>query len=177
MVIEVSPLVHIEIVVRDAERAYEFLNKIFGAEKVEIEFAEFLSSSPVAKVVHVQLGNVILQFIEPTSEKVQSLWSEHLKEKGPGVHNLTFLVKDVKEAAKALKQEGAKTLLKMSFDWSKLMDPEDLRPNIPPTHMIGGEDIVGFRFELAESRYKEDKIPEGLKIKSSYDLQRGDALY
>ncbi|MFX1296787.1 MAG: VOC family protein, partial [Promethearchaeota archaeon] len=68
MVIEVSPLVHIEIVVRDAEKAFEFLNRVFGAEKTEIEFANFLSRSPVAKVVHVQLGNVILQFIEPTGE-------------------------------------------------------------------------------------------------------------
>ena len=33
--------------------------------------------------------------------------------------------------------------------------------------MIGGEEIVGFRFELAESPYKEDKIPEEYKIKSS----------
>lgn len=176
MVIDLSPLVHIEIVVRDAEKAFEFLNRVFGAEKTEIEFANFLSRSPVAKVVHVQLGNVILQFIEPTGEKVKTLWSEHLEEKGPGVHNLTFLVKDVKAAAKALKEEGAKTLLKMSFDWTKLLNPEDLREKIPPVHMIGGEDIVGFRFELAESPNKDDKIPEGLKIKPSYDLQRGDAL-
>lgn len=172
MVIKVSPLVHIEIVVRDAEKAYEFLNRIFGAEKVEVEFANVLSSMGVVKAVHVQLGNVILQFIEPTSDKLQTLWSKHLKEKGPGVHNLTFVVKDVKEAAKAFRQEGVKTLIKFPVDWSQLIDPEDLRPNVPPVHMIGGEEIVGFRFELAESPIKENKIPEGLKIKPSYDLKR-----
>ena len=33
-------------------------------------------------------------------------------------------------------------------------------------------DIVGFRFEFQEIPYREDKVPEGHKIKSSYDLKR-----
>ncbi len=38
--------------------------------------------------------------------------------------------------------------------------------------MLEGEDIVGFRFELQELPYKEDRIPEGFKIKATYDLHR-----
>ena len=154
LVIEVSPLVHIEIVVRNAEKAYEFLNKVFGAEKTEIEFANFLSSFGVAKVVHVKLGDVVLQFIEPLID--EGLWAEHLKEKGPGVHNLTFMVKNMKEAVKALEQEGAKVLLEMPFDWGELLGPENVRPDVAPVTMIGSEDIVGFRLELAENPVKGD---------------------
>jgi len=38
--------------------------------------------------------------------------------------------------------------------------------------MLEGEDIVGFRFELQEIPYKEDRIPEGYKIQSTYNLKR-----
>ncbi|MFW9999706.1 MAG: VOC family protein [Candidatus Hermodarchaeota archaeon] len=170
MVIEVSPLVHIEIVVPDAEKAFEFLNRVFGAKKVEEDLANYLSRSPAVKVVHVQLGNVILQFIEPLKEG--TLWSDHLKEKGPGVHNLNFHVKDVKEVAKVFKEEGLKTLFKLRVDRTQFIDPEDLRPDIPPVYMLEANDIVGFRFELGEIPYKEDRIPEGYKIQPNYDLKR-----
>jgi len=170
MVIEVSPLMHIEIVVPDAQKAYEFLKRVFGAKKVEKDLANYLSRSPAVKVVHVQLGNVILQFIEPLTEG--TLWADHLKEKGPGVHNLNFHVKDVTEVAKTFKQEGLKTLFKLRVDRTQFLNPEDLRPNIPPVYMLEGEDIVGFRFELQEIPYKEDRIPEGYKIQSTYDLKR-----
>jgi catechol 2,3-dioxygenase-like lactoylglutathione lyase family enzyme len=170
MVVEVSPLVHIEIVVPDADKAYEFLNRVFGAKKVEEDVANYLSQSPAVKVVHVQLGNVILQFIEPIKEG--TLWADHLKKKGPGVHNLNFHVKNIKEVAKIFKQEGLKTLFKLRVDWTQYTDPEVLRPNVPPVYMLEGEDIVGFRFELEEIPYKEDKIPEGIQIKTSYDLKR-----
>ena len=154
MVIEVSPLVHIEIVVRDAEKAYEFLNRIFGAEKTEIEFAKFLSSGGAANVVHVRLSNVILQFVEPLVD--EGLWAEDLKKKGPGVHNLTFVVEDMKKAVMALEKEGAKVLLEMPFDWTKLYG-KYARTDVAPVHMISGEDIVGFRFELAEMPLKSSQ--------------------
>ena len=157
MSIELSPLVHIEIVVRDAEKAYEFLKKIFGAEKTQIEFANFLSSFGVAKTVHVKLSNVILQFIEPLIDR--TLWANHLKEKGPGVHNLTFIVDDINKAKKALEQEGVKVLLEMPFDWKRLLG-SDVRRDTPPVAMIGGEDIVGFRFELSENPLKNGKSPD-----------------
>jgi catechol 2,3-dioxygenase-like lactoylglutathione lyase family enzyme len=67
MPVKVSPLVHIEIVVRDAEEAYQFLNRVFGAQKTQLEFASFLDN-PDNHVVHVELGGVVLQFIEPRRE-------------------------------------------------------------------------------------------------------------
>ena len=152
MPVRVSPLVHIEIVVRDAEEAYRFLNKVFGSEKTQIEFANFLDG-PVNHVVHVELGGVILQFIEPRMEGTS--WSEFLKEKGPGVHNLTFTVENIDATVKALEKEGASVLFSFPLDWSQMAEflPPDtsLKPDMPPVYMIGAEEKVGFKLELAES--------------------------
>ena len=154
--VDVSPLVHIEIVVRSAEKAYEFLNRVFGAEKTEIEVANFLSSFGVAKVMHVKLGDVVLQFIEPLTDA--SPWADHLNEKGPGVHNLTFSVKNMKEAIEALEKEGAKTLFEMPFDWGELFGSKNVRPDVAPVAMIGSEDILGFRLELSEDIFRGEKL-------------------
>lgn len=152
MTVKVSPLVHIEIVVRDAEEAYQFLNRVFGAEKTQIEFAKMLDG-PGGHVVHVELGGVVLQFIEPRQEG--TLWSNFLKEKGPGVHNLTFTVENMEEAVSALEKEGAPVLLKFPINWERLA--EIISPDVtlgaepPPVHMIGSEEKVGFRIELGEN--------------------------
>ena len=81
-----------------------------------------------------------LQFIEPLSEG--TLWADHLKEKGPGVHNLNFYVRDVKEVAKVFKDEELKTLFKLRVDWTQFFDPEDINQKIPPVYMLEGEEIV-----------------------------------
>jgi catechol 2,3-dioxygenase-like lactoylglutathione lyase family enzyme len=160
MAVSVSPLAHIEIVVRDAEKAAAFLSRVFGAQKTQEAFANFLSS-PFAKVIHVELGNVVLQFIEPIVQ--QGLWADHLREKGAGVHNLTFLVDDLPAAVRALDKEGARVLLEMPFDWPGLFGPENVRPDVPPVTMIGSEEMVGFRLELAESPVKGERSLEGLE--------------
>jgi len=160
MPVKVSPLVHIEIVVPDADEAYRFLNRVFGAQKTQLEFANFLDG-PANHVVHVELGGVVLQFIEPREEG--TLWSDFLKEKGAGVHNLTFIVDDINEAVKALESEGAPVLLKFPLDWAQMAEffPPGItiRTDVPPLHMIGGEEKVGFRFELSESPTGEEIPP------------------
>ena len=163
MPVKLSPLVHIEIVVRDADEAYQFLNRVFGVQKTQLEFANFLDG-PVAHVVHVELGGVVLQFIEPRVEG--TLWSNFLKEKGSGVHNLTFIVEDIDEAVKALESEGVPVLLRFPLDWAQLAKffppGVTLRPDVPPVHMTGGEEKVGFRFELSESPTGEEIAPSEL---------------
>ena len=87
----VSPLVHIEIVVSDANLAAAFLEKVFGAQRTEPELVRFLNETALGlvKIEHIQLGNVVLQFVEPLPEG-EDVWAEHLRKKGPGVHNLTL---------------------------------------------------------------------------------------
>ena len=155
MTVEISPLAHIEAVVRDADAAAEFLIKVFGVQRVQADLVEFLneSFSEQFKIVHVELGQIVLQFVEPLSE--ESLWAEHLREKGPGIHNLTFGVDDVQKAAAIMAQEGAPTLMTFDLDWAKLLEPSTIREDVPPVHIIGSEEILGFRLELNESPVRE----------------------
>jgi hypothetical protein len=151
MPVDVSPLAHIEVVVRDADLAADVLARVFGATRVQEDLVAFLNESfqGLVKVVHVELGQVVLQFVEPLSEDI--LWAEHLRTRGPGVHNLTFGVASIQEAASLLAQEGAPTLLTFGLDWAKLAGPDAVRENAPPVHIIGSEEIIGFRLELNES--------------------------
>ena len=149
MTVQLSPLIHIEVVVHDADEAAACLKRVFGAEKTQLEFAESLSS-PDGKVIHVDLGAVI-QFIEQLTK--EELWAEHLRTNGPGVHNLTYVVNDVKEAAQLLGKEGAPTLLEMHFEWSQLA-PDLARSDPLPVVMMSGEEMIGFRLELSENPAK-----------------------
>jgi catechol 2,3-dioxygenase-like lactoylglutathione lyase family enzyme len=152
MPVNVSPLVHIEIVVRDADAAADFLDRVFGAKRTEEDLVKLLNETALGllKVAHVQLGNVVLQFIEPLSEG-NDVWAEHLRKKGPGVHNLTFQVDNVRETAEVLAREGAPTLFTFALDWGRLFGANKVREDAAPVYMVGSEEIVGFRLELFES--------------------------
>ncbi len=155
MPVNVSPLVHIEIVVRDVNAAVAFLERVFGAERTEQDIVSFLNETAAGffKVEHVQLGNVVLQFVEPSPEG-GDVWAEHLRKKGPGVHNLTFQVDNVLETSEILAKEGALTLFTLPLNWEKLVGPDNVRENVPPVYMVGSEEIVGFRLELYENPLK-----------------------
>ena len=156
MAATVYPMVHIEIVVRDADAAADFLERVFGAERTEPEMVRLLNETAAGllKIEHVEMGNVVLQFIEPLTDG-DDVWAEHLRKKGPGVHNLTFRVDDVREVAATLAKEGAPTLFTFHLDWAKALGPDLVREDIPPVHMVGSEEIVGFRLELGENPLKE----------------------
>jgi len=148
-----SPLIHIEVVVSDAEEAYQFLNKCFGAQKTQGDMArcagEAWMDGKQQKVLHVDMGGLVIQFVQPLVAE-GNLWADFLKEKGPGVHNITFIVDDVRKAAKLMAQEGAPTLLDIAphFNLKKTEEITGMPSEPFEAMMFGGEDKVGFRFEL-----------------------------
>lgn len=149
----VSPMLHIELTVRDAEETYQLLRKIFGSEKVEEKFANFLDS-PFMHIIHVNLGNVVLQYCQPLQE--QGSWYEQLRDKGPGVHNITFVVENMEETMKAIEAAGAQDLFAFPLDWAQLVDPKKLKPNIPPVHMVNTMEKIGFHLEIGERPSHEE---------------------
>lgn len=155
MPVNVSPLIHIEIAVRDVNVAVAFLERVFGAKRTQQERVRLINEAAlgVLKVEHVQLGNVVLQFVEPLVD-IGDVYSEHLRKKGPGVHNLTFQVDNVVETATLLAKEGAPTLFTVPLNWEKLLGTDKVRENVPPVYMVGSEEIVGFRLELYENPAK-----------------------
>ncbi len=159
MTIKLSPLVHIEITVPNAEEAYQVLHKVFGAKRVQEPFEKFLDGE-IVKVIHVGLGDVVLQFIEPVQEGTS--WYEQLKTKGPGVHNLTFTVENIKETVKELEKEGGIVpLFSFDLEWEKMIPSQYLNPNAKTIYMMDSMEKFGFHLELAEVPYTKDlKLPE-----------------
>ncbi|MBR9909274.1 MAG: hypothetical protein GYB33_02850 [Gammaproteobacteria bacterium] len=146
MTIKLSPLVHIEIVVHDADAAYELLQRVFGATKVEEPFADQLQNmGGLVRIIHVELGGTILQLIEPSD---YGSWAEQLKSSGPGVHNITYQVDHISHAIKALADEGCKTQSQLPIDLKLLLGADTPAPAEPNACMIDTRDKLGFRLEL-----------------------------
>ena len=169
MTIKLSPLAHIEITVPNAEKAYQLLHNIFGAEKVLEPFAKFLDGK-IVKVIHVGLGDVVLQFIEPVQEGTS--WYNQLKTKGPGVHNLTFTVDNIKEAVKELEKEGnIVPLFSFDLEWEKIIPSKFVNPNAKTIYMMDCMEKFGFHLELAEVPFTEDlKLPETQYVTGENEL-------
>lgn len=146
MTIKLSPLVHIEIVVHDADTAYNMLHRVFGATKVEEKFSDYLENlGGLERIIHVELGGTILQLIEPGD---YGTWAEQLKNHGPGVHNITYQVDNIEPAIAALEKEGCPLLSKLPIDLKLMLGDDTPKPNEPNACMINTKDMLGFRLEL-----------------------------
>lgn len=155
---DISPMLHIELVTPDADKTVELVKKVFGSEKVELEFANFLDGK-FNKVVHVNLSNVVLQYIEPLVK--MGSWYELLQKNGTYVHNLTFAVKNMKEIVAKFKKEGIKPIFSFKLEWNQILD--DIKPGPRPVYMMDTLDKLGFYLELGELP-PEDEIDTFSKL-------------
>ena len=154
MTVKFLDLMHIEITVPNAEEAYQILHNVFGAEKVQEEFAGLLDGE-TNRVIHVGLGDVVLQFIEPVAEG--SSWDTQLKTKGSGVHNLTFSVKNAEDAANEMeKLGGIKPLFTFDLEWGNMIPSQFLKPGIKKVFMMDSMEKLGFHLEFGENPLKEE---------------------
>ena len=153
MVVNFQDLLHIEISVPNAEKAYQILHNVFGAEKVQEEFAGFLDGE-YNKVIHVGLGDVVLQFIEPLVEG--SSWDNQLKTKGPGVHNLTFGVESADDAANEMERLGGiKPLFTFELEWKNMIPTQMLKTEVGKVYMMDSMEKLGFHLEFGDNPVKE----------------------
>ena len=152
----VSPMMHIELVTPDIEKTYELLHEVFGSEKVEIEFANFLNS-PISRVIHVNLGNVVLQYIQPTVkiENEFGSWYKLLEKNGSYVHNITFIVDDLDDVVEKFKKEGIEPLFTFPLQWEKLN--ENIKSKMKPVHMMNTMEKLGFYMEFGEIPTEEER--------------------
>ena len=130
------------------EETCGFLKKVFGSKDVEEDFAGFLDSD-FMKVRHVNLSNVVLQYCQPLVE--EGSWYEQLKKKGPGVHNITFVVDNMDQTMKRARAAGAEDLFVFSPDWAQFIGPDNVKEDVPPVHMVNTIDLLGFHLELWEN--------------------------
>ncbi len=64
------------VVVPNAEEAYRLLSSLFSAEKIQEKLSKFLGGE-TAKVIHVGIGDVVLQYIEPITK--EGIWYNQIK--------------------------------------------------------------------------------------------------
>ena len=147
MIGRVTPMLHIELTNDDADATYQLLKKVFGSEKVELKFADFLDSD-FMKIIHVNLSDVVLQYCQPLVQ--EGSWYEQLRDHGPGVHNITFVVEDMGQTMSAIEKAGAQDLFTFPLDWGLVLGPENVKSDVAPVHMVNTMEILGFHLELSE---------------------------
>ncbi|KKK40393.1 hypothetical protein LCGC14_0901700 [marine sediment metagenome] len=173
MTVKLSPLVNIGVVVPNAEGAYQLLHNLFGARKVQEELTNFLNGD-LATVIHVGLGDVVLQFIEPIAE--EGVFYNHLLNKGPGVHNLTFIVEDIKDVIKEMeKQDGIDVLFTFDLEWEKFIASDYTNPNGKTIYMMDTMEKIGFHLGLSEKPGRSELILPQTQYVTGFDNLIGDA--
>jgi methylmalonyl-CoA/ethylmalonyl-CoA epimerase len=93
---------HIAIVVKDIDEAVKSYGDMFGFKLVNK--MEFPGGESV--VANIKAGDVVLELFQPT--KVGSNFDKFLKEKGGGLHHISFLTEDIAKDIKNIKAKGKK---------------------------------------------------------------------
>ena len=172
MTISLSELAHIKVSVHDADKAYQVLRTIFGAQKIKEDFV-----NSFIKVVHVGLGDFVLQYIEPIAEK--GPWYDQLQTKGPGIFSLAFCVENIKKTVETLEKKGGIIPLYSmdgeEQDYVKLIPSEFLNPTIKTAYMMNSMEKLGFHLELAEKPMNEELTSPKTQYVTGSDHLIGDA--
>ncbi len=93
---------HIAIIVKDADAALKAYSEMFGfkvVEKMDGPGGEF-------KAMLVQAGDITLEFLQPL--KAGTAFDKFLKERGGGLHHVSFATDDIAKELKTLKAQGRK---------------------------------------------------------------------
>lgn len=107
-------ILQIAIVVNDLESKERAWSELLGQEPSKRVITDTVDktgtvyngeSTPARlKAVVFDLGECILELMEPLGEP--SVWSEHLNERGEGLHHIGFEVKGMGEAVKSVEALG-----------------------------------------------------------------------
>jgi methylmalonyl-CoA/ethylmalonyl-CoA epimerase len=95
-----SELDHIAIVVPDADDALKLWRDKFGFQEL---FREKVNNDSTL-LLHVDLGNIHLQFVQPLTSD-HPLW-KWLEQHGPGLHHICLAVEEVEKTGKELADLG-----------------------------------------------------------------------
>jgi len=110
-------------VIPDMAKAQEWCKRVFGVKHfgtMEAELgtadAPFLyRGKPARASITIALGDMNgteIELIEPRSEG--SLWAEHLKNRGPGLHHICFMVPEYEPAMKHFQASGFEPVIQGS---------------------------------------------------------------
>ena len=117
-------VIQVAIVVRDIEASSKRWSEVLGIPAPPIQTTRpghevkvvyrGKPSEGQAKLTFFNLGQVVLELIEPVGEGTS--WKEYLDKKGEGVQHLGFQVADPDRASQALEKAGMPVLHKGRYD-------------------------------------------------------------
>ncbi|MHA1915586.1 MAG: VOC family protein [Promethearchaeota archaeon] len=173
MTIQLSNLVNMGAVVPNAEEAYQLLHKLFDALKIQENIADFLSED-AAKIIHVGVGDIVLQFIEPVSK--EGIWYKHLETKGPGIHHLTFYVDNIEEVLEIIeKEEGITPFSTINIDLEKIFPSDQVNEKAKTIYLMDTMEKIGFHLAFSEYPTKKELNLPKTKYPTGSDTLIGDA--
>jgi methylmalonyl-CoA/ethylmalonyl-CoA epimerase len=115
---------HVAVAVRKLDEHLPFLTELFGMKVVGRFSNEEERYAGVT--LDVPGSNAQWELVEPTSD--DSFLSRFLKERGPGLHHVTFQVENVEKAAEALRARGIEPFggIRTGPTWKELfIHPQD----------------------------------------------------
>jgi len=143
---DASTMLHFELVTKNATNTFEFLNRIFGSQKVE-EFFSGMLDSDFMHIIHVNLNNVVLQYCQPIVK--EGTWYDLLSKNGSYVHNLNFCVDDIEKTVKKYQNEGFEYI----FQQKLTPDDENFFYMLRTLHSLG--------FHMEHGQAPKGEIPKG----------------
>jgi methylmalonyl-CoA/ethylmalonyl-CoA epimerase len=107
---------HIGVVVRDVDKAVEYLSSTYAIGRVQF-IGDYTPSNKdllagrdfKVKIATVELGSIKLELLQPLNE--ESILAQFLKRKGEGLHHIAFSVSNFDEVISKLRAQGVEMLL------------------------------------------------------------------
>ena len=100
----INKIDHIGIVVKDADEALKVYSGMFDFEVVE----EMGGPDGESKAVLIRAGDIMLEFIQPLTD--QGSLAKFLRERGGGLHHVSFATRNIKSDLKKLKEQGRRLI-------------------------------------------------------------------
>jgi methylmalonyl-CoA/ethylmalonyl-CoA epimerase len=118
--LNLPPLNHIGVVVRDIDEVGRSLAQVFGLE-FEEDFEYTASANEVIvggpftlRIASATIGGATYEFLQPVAGK--SLWSDFLESSGEGTHHVAFTVKDWDAGVASLQEGGSEMVAGATVD-------------------------------------------------------------
>lgn len=111
-----NDIIQIGVVVENVDASIAKYSDLLGLDDWNINYVDtkmgkgsnfFRGDKPVvakAKIAWINIGNVELEIIEPRDE--DSIYAQHLRERGPGIHHLMFATSDYEKCSATMTEKN-----------------------------------------------------------------------
>lgn len=152
-----SPLHQVEYAVPDLDYAQRFFLEVFGEHEVEADFAAVLTN-PALDIRHVGFGGTVQQLCQPLMAGLPHY--DALRDHGPCVHNLCYLVDSIDSLFSKSREAGFETLIDFPLTdiWRSVIADDNLQGN-HQSYIMDTRALFGFQLEVAETPWINQPQP------------------